>query len=240
MLLAIFALFGVTLSNTAVEECDITNALKMNIIKHCVVPGMIALTYDDGVSPYTSELLNILEDEGIRATFFVLGTMLRSDMSMARSLLKRMWKSGHDLGSHSFDHPYLTQISDDAIEYQMASTDNLISQILGVTPLAMRPPYGDYDGRVLKILDRMGYMVVTWSVDSNDWRMANSPSSQIVSSVCSEIEPRSRASEIILFHDTVKASVHAQRQIIRGLKAKGYKFGNLSECLGGVSLYKKA
>lgn len=89
----------------------------------------------------------------------------------------------------------------------------------------------------------MGYTVVNWNIDSDDWQMEYSPASEVARHVMDMIPSRSSdrgRSYIILCHDTVKPSVEAQRKIIRDLKAKGYKFGNMSECLGDVSVYKNA
>lgn len=84
----------------------------------------------------------MLKSEKVRATFFVLGSQLAENKSLARSMLKKMWDAGHDVGSHTYSHPYLTSTSEWTIKDEMEKTDNLISEILGVKPLLMRPPYG--------------------------------------------------------------------------------------------------
>jgi len=94
------------------------------------------------------------------------------------------------------------------------------------------------DSRVINILADMKYKVIVWNVDSDDWRMESESSSYIADHVTNLFGPRSSRSYILLQHDTVQSSVEAQRAIIKDLKAKGYKFGNISECLGNVSVYR--
>lgn len=101
----------------------------------------------------------------------------------------------------------------------------------------------DINWKTANFLESLGYTVVNWNIDSDDWRMEYSPASEVARHVIDMIPQRSSnpsRSYIILYHDTVKPSVEAQRAIIRDLKAKGYKFGNLSECLGDVSVYRNA
>lgn len=101
----------------------------------------------------------------------------------------------------------------------------------------------DINYKTANFLESMGYTVVNWNIDSDDWRMEYSPASEVAQHVIDMVPSRSSnpgRSYIILYHDTVKPSVEAQRAIIRNLKAKGYKFGNMSECLGGPSVYRNA
>jgi len=84
----------------------------------------------------------MLKQEKVRATFFVLGEHLSEDRSYAKSMLNRMWSDGHDVGSHSWDHPNLTQLSDSDIRSQMSRTEVLIKEAVGFVPTIMRPPYG--------------------------------------------------------------------------------------------------
>lgn len=93
-------------------------------------------------SKYTHQLLDVLKQEKVRASFFVMGVHLAENPSLAKSALQRMWKDGHDIGSHSYDHPYLSQCSDKKIEDQMYRTDELIYKHIGEYPVLMRPPFG--------------------------------------------------------------------------------------------------
>lgn len=78
----------------------------------------------------------------MRATFFVLGEHLEENPSLAKSCLQKMWRDGHDIGSHSYDHPYLTQCGDQKIKDQMDRTAKLIYKNVGEYPVLMRPPFG--------------------------------------------------------------------------------------------------
>lgn len=92
------------------------------------------------------------------------------------------------------------------------------------------------------LIQSMGYIIVNWNTDSGDWRLTNLPPSEVAKNVMNMIPPRSSnpgKSYILLQHDTLQPTVKAQREIIRDLKAKGYRFGNMSECLGGAKVYRK-
>lgn len=215
----------------------------LRVITECKVPGMVALTFDDGVTEMTSDLLDILKEEKVRATFFVLGREFDEDPKHGKRMLKRMWKEGHDIGSHSYSHPYLTSLSDSEIRKQMKDTNRCFIDSLGYTPVLMRPPYGAVDSRVCSVLNGMGFKVVNWDIDSDDWRMEGSSSSAVAEHITGLIKPLSRdrdASHIILMHEIYRSTIDAQRRLIKDIKRKGYKLGNMSECLGGPVLYNSA
>jgi peptidoglycan/xylan/chitin deacetylase (PgdA/CDA1 family) len=101
--------------------------------------------------------------------------------------------------------------------------------------------FSEIDRRTESILELLGYTVVIWNVDSDDWRLQATSVSNITSHVESMFPSRASCpskSYVILDHDTLQPSVAAQQEIIINLKAKGYVFGNLSECLGGAAVYR--
>lgn len=103
-------------------------------------------------------------------------------------------------------------------------------------------PIRDVNPETTKLLHSLGYTIVNWNTDSDDWRMEYSPASEVARHVMDMFPSRSSdkgRSYIVLQHDTYAASVRAQKDIIRDLKAKGYKFGSMSECLGGAKVYRK-
>ncbi len=112
----------------------------------CIDPGVVALTYDDGPSPFTSELLDILDAEKIKVTFFILVRKLDPHIEPRwkenQQILRDIVKRGHLIGSHSYNHPNFIQIGSWATEQDMNRADSFFKDILGFCPRIMRPPEG--------------------------------------------------------------------------------------------------
>lgn len=202
-----------------------------NVITGCRNPRHVALTFDDGISDYTEELLDILHRHRVKATFFILGRSLNSNQN--KKILVRMVREGHIVGSHSYDHPDLTNLSHEDIRSQMISTDEAIQSVIGLRPRFMRPPYGYVDQNVVRTLSAMGYLIINWNHDTNDWKFQNNFGT-IVSYVQNEISfPRNTdQGPIILQHDSLQSSIRLQSGIIKILRRKGYEFVSMYECLG--------
>ncbi|KAF9525352.1 hypothetical protein CPB83DRAFT_552673 [Crepidotus variabilis] len=133
------------------------------------------LTFDDGPSFYTPNLLKKLKATGVKASFYAVGsrTIERPDMLIDE------YMSGHEVGVHTWSHPSLTMLTTEQIVAELGWTRKAIKTILGVTPVTMRPPRGDIDDRVRAISLAMGLVPVLWTstadggkFDSNDWRVA--------------------------------------------------------------------
>ena len=131
---------------------------------------VIALTFDDGPGPYTAHLLDILDQYGAKATFFLIGSKVSGQASVARSIQAR----GHQLGNHSWSHPELPKLSVDQIAGEIDRTNEAIRQATGVKPTILRPPYGAANGVVLEQLRARGMSSILWSVDTRDWADRNS------------------------------------------------------------------
>ncbi|MCY4083052.1 MAG: polysaccharide deacetylase family protein [Caldilineaceae bacterium] len=174
---------------------------------NCREVACVALTFDDGPSYYTEGLLDILKEHNVKATFFVLGTQVR----IQSETVQRMFREGHQIGNHTWDHPNLTKMSDDQIREQLQQTDNLIAQIIGESTPFLRPPYGAYNDNVLAA---SGLPIIFWSVDPLDWkdRDAATVAARIVDAP---------AGAIILSHDIHKSTVDAVPAIITALKSRG-------------------
>lgn len=227
-------LVGTAFICTAVSA--VKNKATQRIYTGCIKANQVALTFDDGIGNYTEELLDLLAFYQVKASFFILGETLDEDrfqFEEHKNLLIRMIQDGHVVGTHSFDHPDFTKISSEEITRQLLTTDAAIKKVLGVRPRFLRPPFGHLNKKVLKHLTSLGYLVVTWNKDTNDWRHQGSQEA-ITDFVKYEIGRPSVKSEgvIILQHDTLKTSIKLQGNIIRMLRKKGYKFVSLQECLG--------
>ena len=143
----------------SIYEADATEADEIN----CYEVPCVALTFDDGPSVYTEGLLDILKEREVRATFFILGKSAR----VQSETVSRMSAEGHQIGNHTWDHPNLTQLSDELIQQQIGQTDDIVTQITGRPTQHLRPPYGAYNDRVLAV---SGLPIIFWSVDPLDWK----------------------------------------------------------------------
>ena len=175
---------------------------------------VIALTFDDGPGPYTAHLLDILDQYGAKATFFLIGSKVSGQASVVRSIQAR----GHQLGNHSWSHPELPKLSVDQIAGEIDRTNEAIRQATGVKPSILRPPYGAVNGVVLEQLRLRNMSSILWSVDTRDWADRNS---QIV---CSRAVAGARPGAVILMHDIHQTSVNAVPCILSSLKQQEYSF----------------
>ena len=186
---------------------------------------MVALTFDDGPGPYTLQLLEGLEANQAKATFFVLG----SRAAVYPEALKRMVDIGCEIGNHSKSHVQLTQVSNAVVNAEISETNDTIINACETNPLYLRPPYGSSDNRVRAIANMP---VVLWSVDTLDWK------SKDVEQVKQAIRSTIKDGDIVLMHDIYQTTVDAILQLIPELKEQGYQFVTVSELAAnrGVTL----
>ena len=180
---------------------------------------MIALTFDDGPSSTTTQVLDILDKYDVKATFFLIGQNINSN---TRSILERQNASGHELANHSYTHSDMTNMSWSSIQNEINQTNNLIKQYTGQTPKFFRPPYISVNSTMYSAID----MAFIQGSMHNDWD-GSSSSSQIANSVISS----AKDGQIILLHDFNgnSATVQALPTIIENLKNQGYQFVTLSQ-----------
>ncbi len=228
------------MSYVASLSTDQENGSNSDFMKHvihgCINPRHLALTFDDGIGPYTGKLLDVLKSHRIRGNFFILGNTLSPEILYAehhKYLLVRMIREGHLVGSHSFDHPDLTGLSTEELRRQMRKTDQAIQSVVGVRPRFVRPPYGYVNRRVVGVLKRDGYILINWNKDTNDWRHQDNHRA-ILTFVKDSIPKASKSREgpIVLQHDTLKSSLLLASKIIQIIRDKGYEFVTIDECIG--------
>jgi len=187
---------------------------------------IIALTFDDGPSRHTDRLLDALYERGVPATFFVLGSRVERYPDTAR----RIVAEGHEIGNHTFGHPFLTRLCADSIYNELIWTSNTIYHTTGVRPSLMRPPYGAHNQTVRNVAAELGYPVIMWSVDTRDWERRN------VNAIMSHIvRPngtlRVRHGHNILMHDIHSTTVDAAIVMVDLLLSHGFTFVTVSELL---------
>ncbi|ETA79181.1 SH3 domain-containing protein [Youngiibacter fragilis] len=177
----------------------------------------IALTFDDsGTVSQIRNILDILDAYGVRGTFFPTGSFASANQSIIREISTR----GHEVENHTLSHVELTKSSDAEIRRQIREGNNIIRNITGKTPYLLRPPYGSYDSRVLRIAGEEGMKyAVLWSVDPADWA-----SYSTVTSIINNVLSNASNNGIVLFHMHSYKSQKALPTIIQGLKDRGYTF----------------
>lgn len=188
----------------------------------------VALTFDDGPdNKYTKQVMDILKQNQVKATFFVLG----QEVKKYPEVVKQMVYEGHAIGNHSWSHINMARVTPQQLRDQLDATNQAVKQAAGVSPYLVRPPFGNTNGAVTQQLTNWGYQVVLWSVDSRDW--SGIPTEKIMSKVRQEMSPGG----IILQHSAggrkndLTNTIQALPLIIKELKAQGYTFVTVPEML---------
>jgi len=184
----------------------------------------VALTFDDGPHPvHTPLLLDILAARRARATFYVIGSLVRR----YPEIVQRIVAEGHELGNHTWAHPTLSQLGNAQVLREIDRTQDIIWQTVGHVPVTMRPPYGAFSPRQSRMLAaERNLPTVIWSVDPQDWRRPGT------SVVAERMVRGARPGAIILAHDIHGPTVRAVPAALDGLQARGLAAVTLSELLG--------
>ncbi|AKL94024.1 putative xylanase/chitin deacetylase [Clostridium aceticum] len=188
---------------------------------------IVALTFDDGPHPrYTPQILELLEEHDIKATFFVLG----KHVERYPEVVKKMVAQGHEVGNHTYSHINVRETSKEKIEEEFEKTQRAIFSITGVRSQVFRPPFGFYNENTIAIAKEAGSKIILWSMhqDSKDW--SNPGVYKIVQTVLS----KTQNGDIILLHDYVEGesqTLEALKEILPELKDRGYKFVTISQII---------
>lgn len=186
----------------------------------------VALTFDDGPTPNTIKVLNVLQESDIKATFFVVG----ENIDEFPGALKKIDEQGHEIGNHTNTHPFTVFMSEQDIAKEILITEEKIFQLIGKRTTLFRAPYALYPSNLMKIAGLLNLNIISWDVDPEDWRNSNA---EIISqNVIKEVEPGS----IILLHDGPPEldrtpTVEALKIIITELKNANYQFVTVTELL---------
>ncbi|ORX91323.1 glycoside hydrolase/deacetylase [Basidiobolus meristosporus CBS 931.73] len=238
--------------------CD--DKIEAEVITRCTAPGTFAVTFDDGPSVLTSGLLDYLDTEKVKATFFVNGLNQKNadtknpilSIYQLQDVVKRAYDSGHQICSHTWAHTDLITVDEDEAVYEMTRLNYAFTKVLGKVPTCMRPPYGDTDAPARKILKRMGYTVVTWNVDPVDWDPANTIDEMYQEYIGQTGSTDPKVGRFIsLNHDVWNTTadfrpenypktIPLAQRAIQYLKGRGWKLVNLADCLQTGPLYRDA
>ena len=174
---------------------------------------------------YIVPMLDILDEENVKATFFLDGSWLSKNPELATEMLKR----GHEMENHAYTHPNMSTLSRARATVEIEKTQKLLKESLGVTNKWFAPPSGDFDQETVEIASSLGLKTVLWTVDTVDWR--NPSPESIVAKITSKAEPGT----LVLMHPTASSS-KALKAMIRGIKAKGLLLGTVSQTLSAERL----
>ncbi|GFF28631.1 hypothetical protein IFM61606_10197 [Aspergillus udagawae] len=209
------------------------------VIDSCAHPGDIALTFDDGPYLYTSDLLDLLARYGVKATFFVVGNNgngVIDEFAAWKSAIQRMDSEGHQVGSHTWNHPDLTTLSSAQSRDQMYQTEQAFANILGKVPTYMRPPYLSFDTACAVDMFDLGYHAISTNLDTKDFANDDPAliqnSKDIFNNYVTQNSPSS-TSFVVLNHDIHYQTVYTLAEYeIQRLQTAGYRPVTVGECLG--------
>ena len=180
---------------------------------------VIALTFDDGPYPkVTGHILDVLEKNGVCATFFVLGSRIEG----REDVLTRMEELGCEIGNHSFSHADLTRLSRADCQRELSDTDAEIRRVTGHEASVVRPPYGYYNKTVMSAAERP---LILWTVDTNDWR------GKAPGEIADYVIQQAKEGSVILMHDQQTQTADAMEMIIPTLIDEGFRFVTVSELI---------
>ncbi|HYK22576.1 MAG TPA: polysaccharide deacetylase family protein, partial [Pyrinomonadaceae bacterium] len=203
-------------------------------------PGLLALTFDDGPDPkWTPAILDILKRENVPATFFIIG----KNGQAYPDLVRRIANEGHEIGNHTFTHPNLGEIPLSLTELELNATQRLIESLTGRSTVLFRPPYfGDAEADKPQevepaiVAQRLGYIMAGVRIDPDDWQLPVSADQIVQRTIdrATDSNPETRG-EVILLHDSGgdrSATIEALPRLIHELKARGFRFVQLSDLAG--------
>lgn len=184
---------------------------------------LVALTFDDGPhAAYTRQLLDYFKAQGVRATFFVLGSRAEA----YPDLVARMAGEGHEVANHTWSHKSLVNMGSANGVSELRRTSEMISMLTGKPPRLVRPPYGHTNERVRGMIQGQGWREVMWDADSRDW--AGGSSDRMLARVVRSFSPEC----IVLFHDIHPGALRVLPVLIPALKKCGFRFVTVSQLFG--------
>ena len=220
LIIAVIAIFSVINHPAIVGASAVTRQLPI----YCVQRDnkAVSLTFDAAWgNEDTQQLIDIFDEYGIKATFFVVGDWVEKYPESVKAL----HDAGHEVMNHSDNHAHFAQLSSDQIISNITACNEKIAAVTGVTPTLFRAPYGEYDDNVISTINSMGIHTIQWDVDSLDWKDLSAD--EIYSRVTSKVQPGS----IVLFHNAALHTPEALPSIIEYLLQNGYDIVPVSEII---------
>ena len=177
----------------------------------------IAFTFDDGPSKYTSELIDTLELNNSSATFFMLGNRMKYNTD----IVKKVYNSNSEIGTHTYSHKRLTSLSNDEIYNEINSSEIIFNDITGDHLKYLRPPYGSYNDHIKDL----GYNIILWNIDPKDWLTRDSKKiyNSVLNNACDGC--------IVLMHDIYPETIEAVKMLIPTLNEMNYEEVSISNLI---------
>lgn len=217
---------------------DLTYSNKKYVMQKAKKKSVV-LTFDDGPSPeYTEPILNILKKYNVKATFFVVGSQVQKHCN----ILQRIYSEGHEIGNHSYNHPWMAKISSEEQQNEILQTQGMIQSCISYQPRWFRSPYASQNESTLKIAHQAGLNTALWTIDTQDWRKSSTTQSIIQKAL------NYQTNNIILMHDGVEPNpnfkhpeasltrnntVQSLETIIQRFQNNGFQFLTISEAFSG-------
>jgi polysaccharide deacetylase family sporulation protein PdaB len=170
---------------------------------------------------YTPEILEVLRANNLKTTFFLTGFWVEKYPEMVQKIADE----GHEIGNHTYSHPHLNSLAEEQIREELEKVGEIISELSGKQPNLFRPPFGEYNNKVITTAEKAGYRTIQWSIDSLDWQeLGKEP---MIKRVTENLHPGA----IVLFHNNGRYTVEALPEIITYIKKQGYEILPISELL---------
>ena len=160
----------------------------------------------------TISILDILDQYGVKTTFFLVGGWVDKYPDMVKEIFVR----GHEIGNHSNTHPQMSKLGEEGIREELRMMSDKVEKLTGVRPTLFRPPYGDYNDRVIQVARAEGYEAVQWSIDSLDWK--DRGTQDIIKRCTYKVEN----GDIVLFHNDSNDIVNALPTVIQHYQGLGF------------------
>ena len=183
---------------------------------------VIAISFDASWgADKTIPILDILDQYDVKTTFFLVGNWVDKYPDMVKEIFAR----GHEIGNHSDTHAHMSQLGEQGIRNELHTMSDKVEKLTGVRPTLFRPPYGDYNDRVIRVSRAEGYEAVQWSIDSLDWKDRGTQD------IIKQCTYRVDNGDIVLFHNDSNDIVNALPTVIQHYQGLGYTIIPVSEIL---------
>lgn len=219
-LLGLCAAYTLSLGDNATAVVAKKRELPIYSVEHD--DKVLAISFDASWgADKTLSILDILDEHGVKTTFFLVGGWVDKYPDMVKEIAAR----GHEIGNHSDTHPHMSQLSESDIKDELRIMSDKVEKLTGVRPTLFRPPYGDYNNRVIEVARAEGYECVQWSIDSLDWKDRGTED------IIKQCTYRVDNGDIVLFHNDSNDIVNALPTVIKHYQGLGYTIVPVSELL---------